>query len=278
MYRFLWRPAWVLSHLLVLALVVAMVNLGLWQLRRLDEKRDRNAQIEENSALDPLGLGEAAALVGTDGAAALRDRQVALAGSWDPGGEVAIRSRTLDGAPGRWVATPFRPGGGGPAVLVVRGWIPQSIDDTQPPFEEVAPAAGPVTILGSLQPTQERGNFGSVDPDEGVLGELSRVDVDRFGAQYPLPVVPFWLQLVEQSPPAAEPPTILPPPDLDEGPHLSYAVQWGIFTLIALVGYPLVLRRVARQRSAGRTGDPDDPDDPDRPGGRPAPSEAPAGG
>ena len=44
--RFLLRPKWLLSHLLVLLLSVAMINLGLWQLRRLDERRQRNDLIE----------------------------------------------------------------------------------------------------------------------------------------------------------------------------------------------------------------------------------------
>ncbi len=43
-------------------------------------------------------------------------------------------------------------------------------------------------------------------------------------------------------------PELLPEPVLDEGPHFSYAVQWFIFSTIALVGYPLVLRRSARNR------------------------------
>lgn len=40
----------------------------------------------------------------------------------------------------------------------------------------------------------------------------------------------------------------VPLPELSEGPHLSYAVQWFIFATIALVGYPLVLRRVIQRR------------------------------
>jgi hypothetical protein len=44
----------------------------------------------------------------------------------------------------------------------------------------------------------------------------------------------------------------VPPPPLSNGPHLSYAIQWFIFSVIALVGYPIVLRRQAygRDRSA----------------------------
>ena len=45
MYRFLLRPLWILSHLFVLACVVAFVSLGLWQLRRLDERKAYNAQV-----------------------------------------------------------------------------------------------------------------------------------------------------------------------------------------------------------------------------------------
>jgi cytochrome oxidase assembly protein ShyY1 len=40
----------------------------------------------------------------------------------------------------------------------------------------------------------------------------------------------------------------VPPPELSEGPHLGYAAQWFIFSTIALVGYPLVLRRVVIRR------------------------------
>ena len=32
-----------------------------------------------------------------------------------------------------------------------------------------------------------------------------------------------------------------------DGPHLGYAVQWFIFTAIAVIGYPLVLRHVSRR-------------------------------
>jgi len=34
---------------------------------------------------------------------------------------------------------------------------------------------------------------------------------------------------------------------LGEGPHLGYAVQWFVFFIIGLIGYPLVLVRLARE-------------------------------
>jgi hypothetical protein len=61
------------------------------------------------------------------------------------------------------------------------------------------------------------------------------------------------------APEAADPSSIVPvpPPELSEGPHLGYAVQWFIFSAIALVGYPIVLRRVLIRR--GKEVDDDDP-------------------
>jgi cytochrome oxidase assembly protein ShyY1 len=38
-----------------------------------------------------------------------------------------------------------------------------------------------------------------------------------------------------------------PVPELDEGPHLSYTVQWFSFALIILVGTFILLRKQARE-------------------------------
>ena len=37
-------------------------------------------------------------------------------------------------------------------------------------------------------------------------------------------------------------------PSLDEGPHLSYAVQWFLFSAIVAVGWFLAVRRSSRVR------------------------------
>ena len=42
--------------MLVLALIVGMINLGLWQVRRLHEKQDQNALITANSSAAPITL------------------------------------------------------------------------------------------------------------------------------------------------------------------------------------------------------------------------------
>lgn len=258
-YRFALRPRWLLSHLLIALLVVVMINLGFWQLRRLDERKTYNASVRANESLpvapidsllqptDPSSTGDDTAF-----------RRVTVRGRYDLGNEVIIRARSLNERPGVWVATPLRLANGD-AVIVVRGFLPtQGTLESVP--AEAEPPGGDVTVEGLVQATQTKGTFGATDPADGRLSNLARVDVGRIQQQAGYPVYPVYVQLTSSQPAQAGPePEVLPEPTLDEGPHLSYAVQWFIFSTIAIVGYPLILRRSARNR--GREDDEDDNSD-----------------
>lgn len=249
-----------LSHLLVAALVVAMVNLGFWQVRRLDERRGVNALVESRRALpvddvalvvEP-GVGTAAAI---DAAAGATYRRVSATGAYDTANEVVVRSRSLGGRPGVWVLTPLVLDGG-EALVVNRGFVAVAGTPDGVPTEAAAPI-GDVEVEGLLRPTQEHGRFGATDPPEGRLPDLARADLVRLQQQVPYELYPVYLDLATQSPPVADLPVLLPEPELDDGPHLGYAAQWFIFSAIATFGYPLILRRQARafEAGAGSVGD-----------------------
>jgi surfeit locus 1 family protein len=251
-WRFVLRPRWLLSHLLVIALVVVMVNLGFWQLRRLHDRRECNTVRRENRSLpaSPVDsvLGPATASIDSDAynCSGPVDREVTATGTFDTDNEVIIRSRSQDERPGAWVATPLVPDAGGEAVLVVRGFVPTpGVLDRVP--ADAAPPAGTVTVTGYLQASQTKGAFGPTDPSTGHLTTLARVDVARVQQQVPYRLLPAFVQLERSDPPATgQFPQPVPRIGLDEGPHLSYAVQWFLFSTIAVVGYPLILRKRAR--------------------------------
>lgn len=277
MYRFALRPWWIVSHLFVAALVVVMVSLGFWQLRRLDEVRDRNAHLAERISTAPVpieGLVPEAEDVDVD---AVVDRQVTVVGTYRPDEQVLIRGRSLDDRPGSWVVVPLELEDGR-VIAVNRGWIPNDGRHTAVPDEYAVPD-GEVELTGLLHPTQTRGTLGASDPEDGVVASLARIDVDRLDQQVDGDLLPVWLQLTEPEPGAPDPsPTVLDLPDVDdEGSHMSYAAQWFIFASIAGLGYPLILRRRAREREAGVVdvrdgGDPPDPDGPD-PDDEPGPGD-----
>ncbi|MBK5222582.1 MAG: SURF1 family protein [Acidimicrobiia bacterium] len=249
MYRFALRPRWILSHLLVIAIVAACAVAGFWQLDRLDQKRDVIDRFEERSTMQPVAP---AALLSPDSSEAEVDdvdlRAVELTGTYLVDDEVIVRNRTLNGSPGYWVLTPLV-GDDGVGVVVNRGWVPLSVGQADGGLADAAPPAGRVTVRGTLAATQERGSLGSVDPDEGTLDELARADVGRIAAQIDVPVLPAYVTLSAQVPAPGPIPVPVEPIEPDEGPHQGYAVQWFIFASIAAGGYPLILRKVARDKA-----------------------------
>lgn len=254
MYRFLLRPRWILSHLFVLLVCVAMINMGLWQLRRLDEKRAHNATITTAmaeparpiSTVLPEGASSTAAQL-----AAAEYRPVVVVGTYRADEQVLVMNRTNNGAPGYWVVTPLVQADG-TAVVVLRGWIPYSFTPDGP-WDEFAPPTGTVAVQGIVRQSQVRSSNVLVsspkDPATGTLRELARLDVGRLAQQLTERTMPGYVQLVAQDPPVGDLPVVLARPELSEGPHLGYAIQWFVFTALTLLVYPLLLRRVARRRT-----------------------------
>jgi surfeit locus 1 family protein len=246
-YRFLRRPKWIALTLAVLLLMATMVNLGFWQLRRLHDRKAVNAEVRQRTAAAPTPID---GLVGpgstfADGTA-VEWRTVTATGTYDTAHEVLVANRSFDGAPGLHVLTPLRLADGR-GVLVNRGWVPIATTvggDVVVP----RPPAGDVTITAHVRATQVRGSIGPRDPGSGTLRTFARADVARIAEQLPYPVLPAYVELVAApGQDTLRPPRPLPLPELDEGPHLSYAIQWFIFTICAAVGWLAVVRRQQRE-------------------------------
>src|SRR5205814_8983881 len=104
---------------LVVALLVAAicVRLGVWQLDRLHERRQRNALLLAARARPPLEVD------GSLPADSARDRRLVARGVYDYTHERLWHGRSYEGVPGVDLVTPLRLAGGA-AVLVDRGWAP----------------------------------------------------------------------------------------------------------------------------------------------------------
>lgn len=251
-YRWVLRPGWILSHLFVLGCIVAFVNLGFWQVHRLQERRDANALITARQVAAPVALDQVLDQDATPAEVAEATyRLVTVSGTYRVADQVLIRNRTNGGAPGFRVVTPLvRPDGS--AVAIDRGWIPLHYGDgDQASPSRYAPPAGEVTVTGIVRETQRQEGLGVSDPPTGTLPAMARIDVPRLQAQVDLSLLPVYVELTSQQP--AQPdgsPAPIPPPPLDDGPHLSYAGQWFIFATLTTVVYPLLLRRNAKHKEA----------------------------
>lgn len=245
MYRFLLRPKWIAFHVLVAAAVVVMINLGFWQLRRLDERRDFNRAVTERIEQPPASIDEllaAGTTVGDDELETLEWRPVELSGRYVPGEEIRVYNRSQGGVAGENVVTPLQLDDER-LVLVVRGFVPLDTDVAAPP-------EGDVTVVGRLRTSEEHRRGRATDPASGELAEVGRLDIDRLAPQLPGDVVPMFVELTSSDPAESGPfPIPVAEPELTERNHLSYAVQWYIFSACAVAGWILAVRRSAQNAS-----------------------------
>lgn len=238
------RPSFRKIALLVVTIVVAgvCVRLGFWQLGRLHGRRDINAQIAAGFAQPPQQLTNLLAQA-TD-PHQLAFRRAEAAGTYDPAHEVILYGRTSAGGDtGNQVLTPLLLDDG-TALLVDRGWVP--LAQGEPPVGGPAAApSGRVDVAGVLfPPDAETATAAGASP---VL-QVTKIDPGKLGAQLPYPILPVYLVLQEQRPAQAGGlPEPAPLPELTEGPHLSYAIQWFAFATIAVVGYGVLVRRDRRE-------------------------------
>ncbi len=279
MYGFLRSPIWIFGHLLTLALLVAFIIAGIWQLNRHHERQDKNTATLERAQEPVLGGSELAGLLAagagaTAAAEQLEWRIADLNGTWAHSESVLIRNRSLSGLSGCHLAVPLELDGAtdaaqDAAALVIAGWLASATcleianaDDPTLELTQFATAALPATattnLQGRIRLTQTRGLFGPTDPPTGRLDSLARVDVARINTQTPQTLLPaVYVELITATP--SPPPTgdlqTLAPPSPGAGPHLGYTFQYFAFAAVALIGYPVVIIRHAKPKQNRQTND-----------------------
>jgi cytochrome oxidase assembly protein ShyY1 len=251
-FGFLARPKWVGFHLLCAAAILGMFAAGFWQLQRLDERKTNNAEFVTQIEQPAVPLDDLRGAIESDPDSVV-NRRVIVSGTYSPE-QVVLFNRSQGGRAVDNVLTPLlKTDSGDPdvqSVLIVnRGAI--GIGETPP-----VPFPGQVTIEGRLRPSEARERGALSDAEQEVVAEVRRVDLAQLdqladGGE----LLAMYVEL-RSSDPAVGPddPGLLDPPELSEGNHLSYAVQWFIFALAVAVGWVLAIRRsLATRARSGAT-------------------------
>ena len=240
-----------LATLIASALLVAVtcIALGIWQIARLHQKQQFNAAVRAGLAEQRAPV-EAVLSDGVD-PDTVRFRRVEANGTYDTDHGFVLYGRTQDSQAGNHLLTPLLLTDGH-AILVDRGWVPLDIDEPGAP--EAAPPAGAVDVEGVLFPT-EGDPPGAVDAGGPAETTLSSVDLRAIQAQLPYPIAPSYLLLRTQTPAQPEGlPVPSPLPELSDGPHLGYAIQWFTFAVIAMAGFVVLALREGRDPRAADDG------------------------
>ena len=241
MYRFLLRPSWMLLHVTVVATIVLMINLGLWQFDRYHERLDFNEIVSARIEAQPQDLNELLLEIetGTMPANEAEWLNIFASGEYLDEQTVNAVNRSQGGFSGVDPLTPMRIAGGNQLVLVNRGFIAQSAQN-----QESAPApVGAVEILGRVRVSEVRKTGGLSDPSDGVLKEVINIDLNRLGQQIQDLNTEIFIEVLKSNP--ADSMLLVPiaDPILSSGSHLSYTAQWFIFSVFVAAGWVVVVRR-----------------------------------
>ena len=226
--RWRWATVAVILGMLFLA------RLGLWQLDRLEMRREVNAEKLAEMSADPLDLN--ADLSGLPFEEMINRRTKAV-GEYDFSNQFLIEAQTFESQPGRYLLTPLLLNDTDQAVLVNRGWVPDAETDFAQ-FNE----AGTIEVVGRFQRSQTLSGDRVTQIEEG--NRIFRIDVGAAAGVLPYDVLPVYVlpetdEIIDSTLP------YLPTADLslDEGSHFSYALQWFSFALLLAVMYVIFVNR-----------------------------------
>jgi cytochrome oxidase assembly protein ShyY1 len=225
---------------LIVGFATTALFLGRWQLERLQSRRAANAALLEARALPPLELTAA-------GPAPLPGRRLRVWGSFDTANQLLLRGRVHDAAPGLEVVTAFHLAGSQAVLWVLRGFVTSPDATTIPQLPPPIPGEVTLSGLAFAVPTTADGGQPLI---RGRDTTWRRLDQGTLARRTPGTFDSYLLLAGDSTGPGGLP--TVEPPVLDDGPHLSYAIQWfGIALAIVAFGI-IVLPRGDRESAPPR--------------------------
>lgn len=251
----LFRGKYLIGHILVIAIAISCFFLSSWQFSRLSERKDLNRRIESRMDKAPAQLSELRnPVVGKENIKELEYRRVNISGNYDQSIEILISGRSRDGAPGYNVVTLLNLKDEQASIFVNRGWIPQSLGDEiragKVDEDVIAPKKINAESLVGIIRLNER---------EALFADNKQVDDERISTRIDTTlfqditkdkyVYQFYVQLLpEQNADNNAYPIALDQPELTERNHLSYAMQWLIFGIIAIITWVVICVKSSKKK------------------------------
>jgi cytochrome oxidase assembly protein ShyY1 len=231
---------WLSWFVLACLFAAACVALATWQFDRRDQAVSKIQRMVENYDKTAIGFDSISGLT-LDQVTTFEWTPVQLQGKYLTDQELLVRNRPIAGQPGFLQVVPFELSTG-ELVIVERGWIPA--DSDLAPAVSMTPGSEPKILtarvrLSELTPNRDSPDGFATSIHLESLNELLGKTVEQ----------QFYLRLISESPGEPSSPQPLRKPTLDEGNHLSYAVQWILF---ALMGFFALFWAIRQEREYRR--------------------------
>jgi cytochrome oxidase assembly protein ShyY1 len=227
MFKNLIKPRWIALTLFLLILIYLFIRLSNWQFDRYDQRVLRNESTNVALSLAPKKIDSVSQMSGLK-----QWEKIELTGSYLSDQSKLVRKQYLENNLGFWVITPFKIQNG-ENILVNRGWIPIGSSASSNQSIPLAPV-GTVNLEGYLQPF----NDSITQPKDLPLNQVNTIDYKYFESEI---ANNFYVQVAKSSPMDNQV-AIIPLPELSNGPHFSYAIQWILFALLLPIGWYVLLK------------------------------------
>jgi len=227
MFKNLIKPRWIALTLFLLILIYLFIRLSNWQFDRYDQRVLRNESTNVALSLAPKKIDAVSQMSGLK-----QWEKIELTGIYLSDLSKLVRKQYLENNLGFWVITPFKIQNG-ENILVNRGWIPIGSSASSNQSIPLAPV-GTVNLEGYLQPFNES----ITQPKDLPLNQVNTIDYKYFESAI---ANNFYVQLSKSSPMDNQV-AIIPLPELSNGPHFSYAIQWILFALLLPIGWYVLLK------------------------------------
>ena len=218
------------KSLIALLLIIFCLWATQWQYHRGMDRHDRNTIISERIAQSPIDLGAVRGNLPN-----YEWQTVSASGIFDTEKQILLRNRYNEGKYGYEVLTLFR-STQNKSFWVDRGWVQAGATATTPPVVTAVPTSE-VSITGRLRldSSLPRGSFFALPgKGEGLVSELN--------AQSQLDTEKFYIDLLSGSDTSLTPEVTAQLPELSDGPHMAYALQWIFFGGLVIYGRILIRR------------------------------------
>jgi surfeit locus 1 family protein len=225
------KEPWALfKSCIALLLIIFCLWGSQWQYHRGVDRHARNAVIQDRIAQSPIELKSVSGAL-----ADFEWQTVSVEGIFDNEKQILLRNRYNDGKYGYEVLTLFK-STANKSFWVDRGWVQAGATATTPPVITELPTSQ-VSITGRLRldSSLPRGSFFALPgKGEGLVSELN--------AQSQLNTEKFYIDLLSGSEPSLTPDVTAQLPELSDGPHMAYALQWIFFAGLVIYGRILIRR------------------------------------
>jgi len=225
------EPLGILKSLVALLLIIFTLWAAQWQYHRGIDRHERNSLIANQSSMTAIDLPKT-----IENPLQLEWRLIKTEGTFSPDKQILLRNRYFEGQYGYEVLTLFT-NMQGMKFWVDRGWVKAGADATTAPITPPIPTEQ-VRIVGRfrLGTSLPSGTFFAL-PGGGKSGITSEVN-----AQSRENTEDFYLDLVSGSTPNLTPQVSAQLPELSDGPHMAYALQWLFFGGLIVYGRILIRR------------------------------------